>query len=98
MPPPLARAVAARVAAALGAVPRVPAGTLALGDPALLELTMAQAAARYGVPADAIPRRRRGAESAPGLDPKEKREGAGTPPPPRDRDGKTVANPSATGR
>ena len=98
VPPPLARAVAARIVAALGAVPRVPAEVLATGDPALLELTMAQAAARYGVPTDTIPkRRRRGAESPPGPDP-EKREGAGTPPPPRDRDGNTVANPSATGR
>lgn len=61
VPPLLAQAVAERVMAALGEAPRTPSGALALGDPALLELDMTRAAARYGVPGDAIPKRRRGA-------------------------------------
>ena len=63
VPPPLAQAVAGRVMAALGGRPCVPAGTLETGDPALLGLTMAQAAERYGVSGDTIPKRRRGAGS-----------------------------------
>ena len=47
--------------AATGGHPCVPAGTLETGDPALPGLAMAQAAERYGVPGDTIPKRRRGA-------------------------------------
>ena len=61
VPPLLARAVAARIMAAIGETPTVPAKTLRLNDPALLGLTMAQAADRYGVPRDTVPKRQRGA-------------------------------------
>lgn len=60
VPPLLAQAVAAEMMKALGHTPTVPAKkSLALGDPALLELTMAQAAERYGVPGNVIPKRQR---------------------------------------
>ena len=65
VPPLLARAIAAPIMGALGASPSVPAERIELGDPALLGLTMAQAAERYGVPHDAIPKRRRGATEDP---------------------------------
>ena len=68
VPPLLAQAVAARVMAAIGETPRVPARTLDPGDPDLLELTMAQAAAHYGVSRNVIPKRRRGASSYPAGD------------------------------
>jgi DNA (cytosine-5)-methyltransferase 1 len=61
VPPLLAKAVAAQIMAALGATPSVPSKALELGDPALLEFTMAQAATRYGVPDDVIPKRLRAA-------------------------------------
>ena len=61
VPPSLAQAVAARIVAALGERPCVPAETLELGSASLLRYTMAQAARYYGVPDDTIPRRRRGA-------------------------------------
>ena len=61
VPPLLARAVAVPIITALGVSPSVPADQVDLGDPALLSITMAQAAKRYGVPYDAIPKRRRGA-------------------------------------
>ena len=57
-------AIAAQIMAALGKTPSVPEKALELGDPALLELYMAQAAARYGVPDDVIPKRQRGASTA----------------------------------
>ena len=63
VPPLLAQSVAAELMKALGRIPTVPEEALALGDPALLELTMAQAAKRYGVPDNVIPKRRRGATS-----------------------------------
>jgi len=49
VPPPLARAVAGAVMAALGRKPSRPVGTVALGDPRLLYLEMSQAAAHFGV-------------------------------------------------
>lgn len=51
VPPPLARAVAAAVVQALDIEPTRPNRTLALADPALLYLEMAEAAERFGVPA-----------------------------------------------
>ena len=56
VPPPLARAIAARVARALGYVPARPEGTVALSDPGLLTLDMSQAARWFGV--EAPPSRR----------------------------------------
>jgi DNA (cytosine-5)-methyltransferase 1 len=49
VPPLLAKAVASSVRDALGVVPVRPSQKLALGDPALLELNMSEAARRYGV-------------------------------------------------
>ena len=63
VPPSLAQAVATQIMAALGGNPSVPAKALELGDPILLQLNMTQAAKRYGVPNDAIPKRRPGATS-----------------------------------
>lgn len=57
VPPLLARAIAARIMAALGGTPCIPAKKLRLNDPVLLKLTMTQAAERYGVPDDVIPKR-----------------------------------------
>jgi DNA (cytosine-5)-methyltransferase 1 len=51
VPPPLARAVARQVMQALGATPERPAVPLALGDPALIRMTVSQAAAHFGIPA-----------------------------------------------
>ena len=59
VPPRLARAVAGGIAAALGIPAHRPARTIPLGDSSLLELSMTQAASRYGVPADVVPPRRR---------------------------------------
>lgn len=53
VPPPLARAVAAQVVAAMGLEPERPWESLALGDPALVRMTVAQAAAHFGIPAPA---------------------------------------------
>ena len=61
VPPLLAQAVAAQIMAALGETPCVPTKKLELKDQDLLELTMARAADRYGVPHDVIPKRQRGA-------------------------------------
>ena len=61
VPPWLARAVAESVRESLGGEVEHPQGEWPLGDEGLLSLTMTQAAARYGVAADAIaPRRRLG--------------------------------------
>lgn len=49
VPPPLARAVASRVIAALGLTPSRPAEAIALGSPALLEMNVSSAAAHFGV-------------------------------------------------
>ena len=49
VPPPLARAVASSIMAALGAIPRQSDKTLALGSLSLLSMEMSQAAAYWGV-------------------------------------------------
>lgn len=49
VPPPLARAVASQVIAALGLTPSRPADAIALGSPALLEMNVTSAAAHFGV-------------------------------------------------
>jgi len=49
VPPPMARAVAAEVMRALGAKPRRPTASQALGDPALLSFDMGQAAEYWKV-------------------------------------------------
>lgn len=51
VPPPLARAVAAEVMKALAVNPSRPAGPIELGDPALLNLEMSEAAEHFGVKA-----------------------------------------------
>ena len=63
VPPLLARAVASKVAEALDAAPRRTDGALQLGDQHLLSMGMSEAASRYGVPADVIPKRTRIAEA-----------------------------------
>lgn len=50
VPPPLARAVAEMVMQALGLVPERPTTPLDLGEPALVRMTVLQAAAHFGVP------------------------------------------------
>lgn len=59
VPPFLGGAIAGEIIRALGVPPTIPQRTLALGDPKLLALTMAEAAKLYGVPRDVIPQRRR---------------------------------------
>jgi DNA (cytosine-5)-methyltransferase 1 len=59
VPPLLARAVAGKVREALQADPRRPECPLSLGAASLLSLGMTEAAARYGVPADVVPKRTR---------------------------------------
>lgn len=59
VPPLLGRAVGSEVMKALGIRPRKPKGTLALGDPSLVDLTMSEAAAMFGVPRNVIPGRNR---------------------------------------
>ena len=56
VPPPLARAIAGKVAEALGANPARPERPIALGDPALLSLDASAAARHFGV--EARPNRR----------------------------------------
>ena len=51
VPPPLGRAVAQEIMAALDFVPARPQQAIALGDPALLEMTVSQAAAYFGIAA-----------------------------------------------
>jgi DNA (cytosine-5)-methyltransferase 1 len=66
VPPLLARAVARQVATALPRALR-PTATNAipkLGDAALLSLSMSEAAERYGVASDVVPRRKRNVELA----------------------------------
>lgn len=50
VPPPLARAIANRVIAAAGIIPRRPAEVHELGSPTLLEMDMSQASAYWKVP------------------------------------------------
>jgi len=59
VPPLLARAVAGEIVKAMRLRPQSPKEIVALGNPKLLSLTLAQAAEYYGVPADVIPRRDR---------------------------------------
>ena len=59
VPPLLAQAVAERLIAAMRIEPTVPGSTLQLGDPALLSLTMADAARYFGVPRNTIAKRER---------------------------------------
>lgn len=59
VPPLLARAVASKVREALDARPRRPRGWIGLGDVRLLSVDMSKAAARYGVPTDVVPKRKR---------------------------------------
>ncbi len=61
VPPLLARAVASRIRDALGAPPQT-APPMRLGELSLLSLEMREAAARYGVPANVIPKRVRQSE------------------------------------
>jgi DNA (cytosine-5)-methyltransferase 1 len=49
VPPPLARAVAARVLEALGVQPEYPGEIVELGDPALLQMDMSRAAEYFGI-------------------------------------------------
>lgn len=51
VPPPLAKAVAERVMSAMGQTPIAPSMPMALGDPALLEMTVSQASFYFGIPA-----------------------------------------------
>jgi DNA (cytosine-5)-methyltransferase 1 len=59
VPPLLARAVAALVAKAMGAVPNRPTAKVVLGDERLLRLSPTEAAERYGVPQTVMGRRLR---------------------------------------
>jgi DNA (cytosine-5)-methyltransferase 1 len=59
VPPLLARAVASKVREAIDVRPHRPERPLPLGAPDLLSFGMAEAAARYGVRADVVPRRTR---------------------------------------
>lgn len=65
VPPLLGHAVAREIARALNYSPQAPTAAITLGDPRLLALSMAEAADRYGVPSDVIPKRRRISESRP---------------------------------
>lgn len=49
VPPPLARAIAGKIIAALGVESRKPDKVLPLGDPELLRLAISQASARFGI-------------------------------------------------
>ena len=64
VPPLLARAVAAKVREAIGVRPQRSERPLPLGAPDLLSFGMAEAAARYGVPSDVIPKRTRAPQAA----------------------------------
>jgi DNA (cytosine-5)-methyltransferase 1 len=59
VPPLLGRAVAAKMAETLDVAPTKPSEPINLGDPSLLALDMSEAAAKYGVRADVIPKRTR---------------------------------------
>jgi DNA (cytosine-5)-methyltransferase 1 len=59
VPPLLARAVAAKIREALDIAPKKAGAAVELGDVRLLSFGMSDAAARYGVKADVIPKRRR---------------------------------------
>lgn len=59
VPPPLARAVAAQVVAALGVEPSRPEAGISLGDPALLAFDLSAASSHFGVVAPASKRDRK---------------------------------------
>lgn len=59
VPPPLARAVAAQVVAALGVEPSRPETGISLGDPALLAFDLSAASSHFGVVAPASKRDRK---------------------------------------
>jgi DNA (cytosine-5)-methyltransferase 1 len=59
VPPLLARAAASKVREALDIAPRRPERSIELGDERLLSFDMSDAAARYGVKADVVPKRKR---------------------------------------
>lgn len=59
VPPLLAQAVAGQIMAALGKTPTKPNEAIELGDVELLNLSMAAAADKYGVPDTVIPKRTR---------------------------------------
>jgi DNA (cytosine-5)-methyltransferase 1 len=64
VPPLLARAVALQIIAALPKAlrPGITNTIPQLGDPALLSLSMSEAAERYGVPSNVVPPRKRNLE------------------------------------
>ena len=64
VPPLLARAVALQIVTALPRAlrPTAPSAVPNLGDPAWLSLSMSEAAERYGVASDVVPRRKRNVE------------------------------------
>ncbi len=66
VPPLLASAIACQIAASLPRKPKplLPSFVPKLGDPALLSLSMSEAALRYGVASDVVPPRKRNAEPA----------------------------------
>ena len=68
VPPLLAHAIAAQTMGALAQEPFPPVPLLSRGNPDLLALSMVQAARRYGVPPDVIPRRRRRSNRLPSED------------------------------
>jgi DNA (cytosine-5)-methyltransferase 1 len=59
VPPLLARAVASKVREALDVAPNKPEHPIDLGDERLLSFHMSDAAARYGVKSDVVPKRKR---------------------------------------
>lgn len=59
VPPPMARAIAGQVVAALGIAPSKAAGVIPLGDPALLSLDLSAAAAYFGIEAPSSKRDRK---------------------------------------
>jgi len=59
VPPPLAKAIAAQVIAALQLTPQRPAYSTELGDPSLIKMTVSEAATHFGVDAPAGKRDRK---------------------------------------
>ena len=59
VPPLLARAVASKIREALNTAPKKPERPIDLGDERLLSFDMSDAAAKYGVRADVVPKRKR---------------------------------------
>jgi len=59
VPPLLARAVASKIREALDTAPKKPERPIGLGDDRLLSFDMSDAAAKYGVKTDVVPKRKR---------------------------------------